>query len=84
MGRMVEERRFSAVWTPDGGCLWLDLTTLEWVRLVVENHVPVLQPHSDQSGIAESLSPSLSCASTSAAMAFGVPAFRQPHISIDG
>eukprot|EP00972_Heterocapsa_arctica_P031480 4636745-Heterocapsa_arctica.AAC.1 len=61
IGRMVEAHRFSAAWTSDGGCLWLDPTTLEWMRLVVGNHVPALQPHSDQSGIAESLSSLLNC-----------------------
>eukprot|EP00972_Heterocapsa_arctica_P043429 6410340-Heterocapsa_arctica.AAC.1 len=55
MGRMVEQHRFSAVWTHDGGCLWLDPGTVEWVRLVVENHVPMLQLHADQTGILESL-----------------------------
>eukprot|EP00972_Heterocapsa_arctica_P030051 4429230-Heterocapsa_arctica.AAC.1 len=53
MGQMIEERRFTAVWTPGGGCLWLDPVSLEWSRLVVENHVPILQPHPDQSGIPE-------------------------------
>eukprot|EP00972_Heterocapsa_arctica_P076917 11345686-Heterocapsa_arctica.AAC.1 len=40
MGQMVDVRRFTSVWSSDGGCLWRDPNTLEWVRLVVENHVP--------------------------------------------
>eukprot|EP00972_Heterocapsa_arctica_P115450 16447790-Heterocapsa_arctica.AAC.1 len=55
MGQMVEDRLFAAVWTSDGGCLWRDPISPEWVRLVVENHVPVLQLQADQTGIAESL-----------------------------
>eukprot|EP00972_Heterocapsa_arctica_P027140 3991205-Heterocapsa_arctica.AAC.1 len=61
MGQMVEERLFAAVWTSDGGCLWRDPVSHEWVRLVVENHVPVLLPHPDQSGIPECLHSLLNC-----------------------
>eukprot|EP00972_Heterocapsa_arctica_P101585 14967480-Heterocapsa_arctica.AAC.1 len=71
---MVEDRHFSAVWTSYGGCLWLDPVSLEWVRLVVENHVPVIQPHIDQSGIPACLHSLLNCASSPAESGFGVPA----------
>eukprot|EP00972_Heterocapsa_arctica_P014072 2072327-Heterocapsa_arctica.AAC.1 len=59
-----------------------DPNSLEWVRLVVENHVPVLLPHADQTGIAKSLRSILSCASSSAGD-YGVAAFRPTGILVD-
>eukprot|EP00972_Heterocapsa_arctica_P022619 3329197-Heterocapsa_arctica.AAC.1 len=55
MGRLISEQLFTSVWTPGGGHLWRDPDTLKWVRLRVENFVPVLEPAADQSGIEEAL-----------------------------
>ncbi|WP_288992781.1 hypothetical protein, partial [uncultured Marinobacter sp.] len=61
MGRMIEEQLFTSVWTPGGGHLWHDPATGQWVRLLVENHVPVLEPAADQSGISEALRRVFAC-----------------------
>ena len=55
MGRLIADQRFASFWSPDHGLLWRDPVTLNWVRLKVENHVPLLEPADDQSGITEAL-----------------------------
>eukprot|EP00972_Heterocapsa_arctica_P059699 8803955-Heterocapsa_arctica.AAC.1 len=57
MGRMVEDLKYSIIWSPDPGhgALWRIPETGSWVRLVVENFVPMLTPHDDQTGIEKAL-----------------------------
>ena len=55
MGRLVAEQHFASFWSPGGGHLWRDPKTLTWVRLRVDNHVPVLELADDQTGITEAL-----------------------------
>eukprot|EP00972_Heterocapsa_arctica_P105143 15493565-Heterocapsa_arctica.AAC.1 len=55
MGRLIAKQAFTSVWTPGGGHLWRDPETLKWVRLRVENYVPILEADDDQSGIDEAL-----------------------------
>eukprot|EP00972_Heterocapsa_arctica_P071473 10558485-Heterocapsa_arctica.AAC.1 len=55
MGRLIAEQAFTSVWAPGSGHLWRDPKTNEWVRLKVENFVPILKAAEDQSGIQEAL-----------------------------
>eukprot|EP00972_Heterocapsa_arctica_P046364 6841571-Heterocapsa_arctica.AAC.1 len=55
MGRMIEELRFTSVWSPDHVHFWKHPETQNWKRLVIENFVPQLAAHADQSGIEEAL-----------------------------
>eukprot|EP00972_Heterocapsa_arctica_P002762 407589-Heterocapsa_arctica.AAC.1 len=55
MGRLIAEQAFTSVWAPGCGHLWRDPETGTWVRLRVENYVPILEADADQSGIGEAL-----------------------------
>jgi hypothetical protein len=55
MGRLVAEQAFTSIWAPGHGHLWRDPETMTWIRLKVENFVPLLVPDEDQSGIQEAL-----------------------------
>ncbi|WP_288992926.1 hypothetical protein, partial [uncultured Marinobacter sp.] len=55
MGKVINDKKFTCLWTPDHGLLWHDPVTRKWVRLKVENNVPILEPADDQSGIPEAL-----------------------------
>eukprot|EP00972_Heterocapsa_arctica_P033944 4997793-Heterocapsa_arctica.AAC.1 len=55
MGRLIAEQAFTSVWAPGHGHLWRDPETNVWVRLKVENFVPILEAADDQSGIQEAL-----------------------------
>eukprot|EP00972_Heterocapsa_arctica_P021703 3192905-Heterocapsa_arctica.AAC.1 len=50
MGRLVEEQSFVSLRAPGHGHLWRDPATMKWIRLRVENFVPVLEPDPDQTG----------------------------------
>eukprot|EP00972_Heterocapsa_arctica_P101772 14994054-Heterocapsa_arctica.AAC.1 len=52
---MVDELKFTSVWYADHGHFWRNPETGDWMRLAVDNFVPKLGAHSDQSGIDEAL-----------------------------
>eukprot|EP00972_Heterocapsa_arctica_P027969 4114257-Heterocapsa_arctica.AAC.1 len=52
MGKMVQEMHHTIIWShePGHGAFWRDPDTGSRTRLVVENYVPMLLPHDDQTG----------------------------------
>ena len=59
MRRLISDQGFASFWSPEHGHLWRDPVTLTWVRLRVDNHVPVLELADAQSGLPPALRLSL-------------------------